>query len=355
MVKEKLATGAGTIADTARSAKEKTVKDAKKTKQTTSGFLSGVAKSAKHAIEDATGDVKEFMEETKQETAAEEARTKSDIAQAKDKSTRVVSDVKQKSVGAVKDTKKKITQKVSKPSKDAHVAPASTGEVSRKLSTETRKLSGKVGSGLAGERVREVVVRRSGVAGKPETSDDVEHLTESVRVKKVSRIPQKRISPGKETTSDVTLDASGSRSRVVETVSTTIGHPEPRTRHSVTTVVTKSSVQTTPPPPSSLAEFTDSRTEDVTEEAARRAQNLAEQAYTSAKAETHGMVQSVYSGKAIEVKTRTKTPSRASCVYWMSIAVAVLVLLVALIVALEPQMLRRVYTLSNNAPRQAGI
>lgn len=66
------------------------------------------------------------------------------------------------------------------------------------------------------------------------------------------------------------------------------------------------------------------------------------------------MVQSVYSGNAIEAKTRTKTSGRPSCACWISITVAVLVLLVALILALEPQMFRRVYTLSNNAPRQAG-
>jgi len=66
------------------------------------------------------------------------------------------------------------------------------------------------------------------------------------------------------------------------------------------------------------------------------------------------MVQSIYSGNAVEAKTRMKTPDRTSCACWMSIAVAVLVLLIALILALEPQMFRRVYTLSNNAPRQAG-
>lgn len=67
------------------------------------------------------------------------------------------------------------------------------------------------------------------------------------------------------------------------------------------------------------------------------------------------MVQSVCSGNTIEPKTRTKTSGRASCARWMSIAVTVLVLLVALIFALEPQTFQRViYTLSNNVPRQAG-
>lgn len=72
-------------------------------------------------------------------------------------------------------------------------------------------------------------------------------------------------------------------------------------------------------------------------------------------AEIHGMVRSICSGNAIERKTRTKTPGRASCACWMSIAVAMLVLLVALILALEPQTFQRViHTLSNNVPRQAG-
>jgi len=259
-VKEKLATSTGTIADAA--SKDKTVKEAKKSKQKAGGFLSGMVKSAKHAVEGATDDMKEFLEETKQEATAEEARTKNDIAQMKDKSSRLVTDTKEKSVGAIKDTKKKITQKMSKSSKGAHAVPVSSGadEVAKTLATETRKLGEKVGSEVAEERVQEVVLR-SEVAGKPELSGDIEHLTESVRVKRVSRIPQK-ISPGKETASDVTLDDSSSH-RVVEMVSTTVGHPEPRTRHSVTTVVTKSSVQTTPPPPSSLAEFTDSRTEGI--------------------------------------------------------------------------------------------
>lgn len=71
--------------------------------------------------------------------------------------------------------------------------------------------------------------------------------------------------------------------------------------------------------------------------------------------ETHGMVPSVCSSNAIEAKTRTKTSGRTSCACWMSIAVAALVLLIALILALEPQMFRRViYTLSNNVPKQAG-
>ncbi|EFN78083.1 hypothetical protein EAI_14679 [Harpegnathos saltator] len=68
------------------------------------------------------------------------------------------------------------------------------------------------------------------------------------------------------------------------------------------------------------------------------------------------LIRSVRSAGAIEAKTRTKTPGRASCVCWMSIAVAALALLVALILALEPQTFQRViHTLSNNAPRQAGI
>lgn len=72
-------------------------------------------------------------------------------------------------------------------------------------------------------------------------------------------------------------------------------------------------------------------------------------------AEAHSMVSSVCSSNVIEAKTRTKTPGRASCACWMSIAVAALVLLIALVLALEPQMFRRViYTLSNNVPRQAG-
>ncbi|KYN04818.1 hypothetical protein ALC62_04202 [Cyphomyrmex costatus] len=72
--------------------------------------------------------------------------------------------------------------------------------------------------------------------------------------------------------------------------------------------------------------------------------------------ETHDVVRSICSGNTIEPKTRMKTPGRTSCACWTSIAVAVLVLLIALILALEPQMFRRViYTLSNNVPRQAGI
>ncbi|XP_050450699.1 ankyrin-2-like isoform X20 [Cataglyphis hispanica] len=292
VIKEKLTTDADIIADSMEIAKDETTKEAKKTKQKAGGFLSGMVKSAKHAVEDVTDDMKEFLEETKQEAVAEEARAKSD-AQAKDKSAKLLTDAKDKSVGAVKDaSKKRIVQKGSKSPRDAKGTsadvissiPKEMGKVKKTLTTETRKAGDKLESKLINERVQEVGVRDSiEIIGRPEVSGDVEHLIETVRDKRISRIPQK-ISPSKEITDDVVTisDDSGLR-RIVETV-TTIGHPEPRTRHSVTTVVTKS-VRTTPPPPDSLAEFTDSRTEDVTEEAARQAQHLAEQAsYTSTKA-----------------------------------------------------------------------
>ncbi|XP_015113068.1 microtubule-associated protein futsch isoform X7 [Diachasma alloeum] len=58
-----------------------------------------------------------------------------------------------------------------------------------------------------------------------------------------------------------------------------VGHLEPHARQTVTTIVTKSSMRTTmSTPPPSPDELGDSRIKDVTEEAAKRAQSLADQA-----------------------------------------------------------------------------
>nr|XP_050866517.1 ankyrin-2-like isoform X19 [Vespula vulgaris] len=100
---------------------------------------------------------------------------------------------------------------------------------------------------------------------------------------------------------------------------------------------------------------------DVTEEAARRAQNLVQQTYSVTKpvTETDSTVRSVCSSmqcSVIETKPRTKTTGRTSCACWMSAAAAVLMVLLALLLTVEPRTFQRaIYTLSNNIPRQAGI
>ncbi|XP_046813612.1 ankyrin-3-like isoform X14 [Vespa crabro] len=99
---------------------------------------------------------------------------------------------------------------------------------------------------------------------------------------------------------------------------------------------------------------------DVTEEAARRAQNLVQQTYSVTKpvTETDSTVRSVCSSmqcSVIETKPRTKTTGRTSCACWMSAAAAVLMVLLALLLTVEPRTFQRaIYTLSNNIPRQAG-
>ncbi|XP_054002809.1 ankyrin-3-like isoform X13 [Hylaeus anthracinus] len=101
--------------------------------------------------------------------------------------------------------------------------------------------------------------------------------------------------------------------------------------------------------------------DDVTEEAARRAQSLADRAYSMSKSvtETDSSVQSVCSStrrSAVEGTPRTKTSGREGCACWMSVAAATLVVLLAIFLTLEPQTFQRaIYTLSNNTPRQAGV
>ncbi|XP_048261568.1 ankyrin-3 isoform X24 [Bombus terrestris] len=100
---------------------------------------------------------------------------------------------------------------------------------------------------------------------------------------------------------------------------------------------------------------------DVTEEAARRAQSLADQARSPTKSatETDSSIQSVCSStrrSTVEGTPRTKTSGRAGCACWMSVAAATLVVLLAIILVLEPRTFQRaIYTLSNNDPRQTGI
>ncbi|XP_048513287.1 ankyrin-3-like isoform X21 [Athalia rosae] len=100
---------------------------------------------------------------------------------------------------------------------------------------------------------------------------------------------------------------------------------------------------------------------DVTEEASRRAQDLADQSIVSSvtrPARRNSVLQSDCStseNSLIGRKPRTRTSQgRTTCVCWMGVAAAVLVALVALILVLEPRTLRRALTLSSHAPRQAG-
>ncbi|XP_068992976.1 ankyrin-3 isoform X19 [Neodiprion pinetum] len=97
---------------------------------------------------------------------------------------------------------------------------------------------------------------------------------------------------------------------------------------------------------------------DVTEEASRRAQDLADQSLSLTRPAVRSSVQSACStseSSLIGTKPRTRTSGRASCVCWMGVAAAVLVALLALILVLEPRTLRRALALSSHAPRQAGV
>ncbi|XP_046140908.1 ankyrin-3-like isoform X13 [Osmia bicornis bicornis] len=75
--------------------------------------------------------------------------------------------------------------------------------------------------------------------------------------------------------------------------------------------------------------------------------------------ETDSSVQSVCSStrrSTVEGTPRTTTSGRKGCACWMSVAAAMLVVLLAIFLTLEPRTFQRaIYTLSNNVPRQTGI
>ncbi|KAK2586999.1 hypothetical protein KPH14_010970 [Odynerus spinipes] len=129
-VKDAISSGASAAADEAQAAKEKTAKEAKKAKEKGSGFLSGLFKGAKHAVEDVTDDVKEFLDETKAEAAEEEVRAKEAaertgkaVHDAKDKAASSIKELKNKTVSGVEDAKDKTSAAV-KDAKDKTAAGA---------------------------------------------------------------------------------------------------------------------------------------------------------------------------------------------------------------------------------------
>ncbi|XP_057337086.1 ankyrin-3-like isoform X14 [Microplitis mediator] len=98
---------------------------------------------------------------------------------------------------------------------------------------------------------------------------------------------------------------------------------------------------------------------DVTEEAAKRAQLLTDQAFTAGKPAERNLVQLAESVKSCPVGTtnnleRIKTSDRTNWICWMSVAAAILIGICAIYLALmEPRVLSRV--LSSHDPRQSGI
>ncbi|XP_012245429.1 titin [Bombus impatiens] len=360
IVKQKVSSGVDTVVNGAKTAKDKASKEGKKAKEKSGGFFSGLIKSAKHAADEVSGDVKEFVDETKKEAVEEEARAREvasgkrkDVDAAVGKSVADARATKDKVQTGVKETKTIVSTKVSESVQKVSDAGKAVGE---KLYDTERSFEEMLPSQVEQRYVVDSSQHKSGVTAfleemnrdaawdkvqfqdvhlyenvdtmyakqaKPESRTlkhgrDVKSTTEIVtplvfgthdpifgvgseaqlrlsdvstkdddRVsesipKKISRIPQK-VSSSRDrlTSSSSSSDSSSSTVRIVNVISE-VEHLEPHTRQTVTTVVRKS-VRTAATPPPSPAEYTDSRIEDVTEEAARRAQSLADQALSSTK------------------------------------------------------------------------
>ncbi|XP_046489658.1 microtubule-associated protein futsch isoform X15 [Neodiprion pinetum] len=181
--KEKLSSAASTVADTATSAKDKTAEEVKKAKEKTGGFLSGIFKGVKHAVDDVKEDVEEFLDDTKQEAESETERAK----HAADRTSETVKDAKDKVVDLTKDATSKLSQEISEDSKkisDASkkakdktkkklttgveaISDAATGAV-EKISQESSKLAGKATDGT-----RSIVEKSQGI--KDEVEKEIKH------------------------------------------------------------------------------------------------------------------------------------------------------------------------------------
>ncbi|KAK0094455.1 hypothetical protein PV326_010824, partial [Microctonus aethiopoides] len=98
---------------------------------------------------------------------------------------------------------------------------------------------------------------------------------ESSKVKEINEVRVVRIEGGTSSKSIDRLDDNLDANK--------LGHLEPHTRHSVTTVITKSVRTAAAIPPPSPDEFGDITIKDVTEEATKRAQILADQALAAGK------------------------------------------------------------------------
>jgi len=70
IAKEKLHTEDDAVVESAANTKDKIIKETKKTKEKSGGFLPGIFESAKHAAEEVSDDLKGVMDETKKETHA---------------------------------------------------------------------------------------------------------------------------------------------------------------------------------------------------------------------------------------------------------------------------------------------
>ncbi|XP_046435899.1 microtubule-associated protein futsch-like isoform X19 [Neodiprion fabricii] len=113
IAKEKLASAADGVVDTVAFAKDKTVDETKKAKEKTSGFLSGIFKGAKHAVDEIKDDVGEFLEDTKKEAELEADRAKCTAHETSEN----VKDVKDKVVDMTKDTTAKLSQEIAEDSR----------------------------------------------------------------------------------------------------------------------------------------------------------------------------------------------------------------------------------------------
>jgi len=136
-VKEKISSATDSVTDSSASAKDKAAKEAKKVKEKGSGFFSGIFKSTKHAAEDMTDDVKEFLDKTEKEAALKEEQAKEKVA-ARMEDLKVAKD---EAMSAIKDKEDKIVDDVSK---DAQKITDTTKAAGEKVVTKTKEAGEKI-------------------------------------------------------------------------------------------------------------------------------------------------------------------------------------------------------------------
>ncbi|XP_011305414.1 ankyrin-2 isoform X4 [Fopius arisanus] len=352
-LQEKVIDRSKAVKESIEEAKNQAERDMKKANEKTSNFFSGIMKGAKHAVEDVSGDVREFWDESKQ-SATEEGKLIQEEVKAtgklleteKDEASpdsikrerKIASEVSSPYEGTIPTVADSLlssqpSEKSTLPVQDIHSATLAFLEDSREtaLRTDDRMVSpsieseslpeeksskakskGVISSMLKGtkkatekfwEDTKPEFARESGSydVSSPQRKADkksdkvdeaqvtlesfgpIESSTQETKAitKSVSGIPQK-IDTAKEFDREIRVvktERSVERELGDSNRMRGVGHLEPHERETVTTIVTKSSMRTTmSTPPPSPDELGDSRIKDITEEAAKRAQSLADEA-----------------------------------------------------------------------------
>lgn len=315
IVKEKISSGVDTAMDGAKAAKDKAWKEGKKAKEKSGGFLSGLIKGAKHAADEISGDVKDFVDETKKEAMEEEARGRV-AASEKSKQVEIAAESGKSGKGKVKsaqrasdsgkagserdagrifgeklsnqagqrfiavssDPKSAVAEFLEEMKRDSawdkvhfqHEPDVHLYENVDTMFVKERKEEGESREGGAGKHEKES--KKSATKVAYSVFDPLSELDSEARVrlsereiedsdgggesmfKKVSRIPQRVSSSTERVSPSSSSDSSSSTVRILN-VFRNVEHLEPRTRQTVTTVVTKSVRTATthhPVPPSTL-------------------------------------------------------------------------------------------------------